>query len=617
MSSWNGNANLSDTTKNGLSEYIIEDLNAIIAELEQVQTKRFEKKELQSSYFQLRKYYKHIELFIEHVSPLEARYYINGALVPKYAEAVAGNIVNPCGFQKIEEYLFDADSIDSVALTFQYSSLHKQLSRLRNSYLKINLQDNVYLEMMQLQLYRMSAMSFNGYDATFTKTNLEECAWNFDGMLELLVHFESYTLKNSTTKTAFNQLKKNIQNAQKSLLKETDYDRFNRLAFIVNHINGINKSLIDFHQACHLPWSEHQQALHLQQGNLFSEPALNPQFFSLYYTDTLKIKEQAALGKILFYDPILSSNNERACASCHNPNKAFTDGLPTSLTFNKSSNLTRNTPSIVDVIFQKAFFYDGKAYHLEKQVFDVVHNQEEMGGNLQDVVLKLRQSDEYKQLFQDAFLLKQDAQISAFAIQKSLAEYEKTLISFNSRFDAYINGERQALNQREINGYNLFAGKALCGSCHFFPIFNGTVPPLFNETEYEIIGSPATKENKILDKDLGRFAVTKLSEQRNAFKTPTVRNAAITAPYMHNGIYTDLDQVLDFYKKGGGKGLKYEVTNQTLPFDSLQLTKVELDDIRMFLFTLSDTSNLQQLPFQLPQINGNPALNNRIWGGNY
>ena len=118
------------------------------------------------------------------------------------------------------------------------------------------------------------------------------------------------------------------------------------------------------------------------------------------------------------------------------------------------------------------------------------------------------------------------------------------------------------------------------------PLFNGTVPPFFNESEFEIIGTPALPDNKNLDKDLGRYAITNADVHRYAFKTPTLRNISKTAPYMHNGVFKTLNEVIEFYHKGGGKGLGYAVPNQTLPFDSLQLNAREKLNIIAFLKTL-------------------------------
>jgi cytochrome c peroxidase len=206
--------------------------------------------------------------------------------------------------------------------------------------------------------------------------------------------------------------------------------------------------------------------------------------------------------------------------------------------------------------------------------------------------------------------------ISFYGILKCIGEFERTLVSMNSRFDAYLKGNTQSLNKEEINGYNLFAGKALCGSCHFFPLLNGLVPPVFNDTEFEVIGTPKDFRNKQLDLDSGRYKISKHNIHLFAFKTPTLRNIAITAPYMHNGCYKELDEVLDFYNKGGGAGLGFDIPHQTLPFDSLQLTKTELKNIKLFLLTLTDTSHSAGRPTRLPVID-DPLLNLRKIGGEY
>ena len=157
-----------------------------------------------------------------------------------------------------------------------------------------------------------------------------------------------------------------------------------------------------------------------------------------------------------------------------------------------------------------------------------------------------------------------------------------------------MQGDSKSLNKAEIEGYNLFAGKALCGSCHFFPLFNGTVPPFYNETEFEVLGTPEASNNKTLDNDPGRFKVTGIEKQRLAFKTPTIRNVELTAPYMHNGVYSTLEEVIEFYHKGGGAGLGLTVPNQTLPFDSLKLSPVEKHRIILFMRTLTEKERMSK-----------------------
>ena len=211
-----------------------------------------------------------------------------------------------------------------------------------------------------------------------------------------------------------------------------------------------------------------------------------------------------------------------------------------------------------------------------------------MRSSLAEAVKKLRAVPEYRKLFAEAFAGSPDSVISPYAVQKAITEYEKTLVSFDSRFDRYLRGDELAMNEREINGYNLFEGKALCGSCHFMPLFNGTAPPFFSDSEFEVIGVPASPDNRTLDPDSGRYRFTKIPEQLHAFKTPTVRNIEITAPYMHNGVYSSLEEVVEFYHKGGGAGLGLPVPNQTLPFDSLQLNPQEKADIILFMKSLTD-----------------------------
>jgi cytochrome c peroxidase len=134
-------------------------------------------------------------------------------------------------------------------------------------------------------------------------------------------------------------------------------------------------------------------------------------------------------------------------------------------------------------------------------------------------------------------------------------------------------------------------GKAKCGTCHFMPLFNGTFPPAFQKMETEVIGVPETISSEKIDPDMGRYNIIKVESFRHAFKIPTVRNAARTAPYMHNGVFTTLNQVLDFYNKGGGAGSGIKIDNQTLPFDKLGLTEKERNDIISFILCLNSKMN--------------------------
>jgi cytochrome c peroxidase len=167
----------------------------------------------------------------------------------------------------------------------------------------------------------------------------------------------------------------------------------------------------------------------------------------------------------------------------------------------------------------------------------------------------------------------------------------ETLSPFNSPFDKYIAGDKNALTKQQIRGFNLFMGKAQCGTCHYAPVFNGLIPPLYKRTEFEILGTTKNTDfkNPELDADSGRYTTFPTKYYMGAFKTPTVRNIARTAPYMHNGAFATLEQVLEFYNKGGGVGLGLNVPMQTLSPKPLQLDSSEVNDIISFLHSLTDS----------------------------
>jgi cytochrome c peroxidase len=184
-----------------------------------------------------------------------------------------------------------------------------------------------------------------------------------------------------------------------------------------------------------------------------------------------------------------------------------------------------------------------------------------------------------------------EGEIKPIYIMIALATYIRSLNPFTSRFDLYMRGNKDKMNAEEINGFNLFMGKAKCGTCHFMPLFNGTAPPFFNTTESEVLGVPSSPSSNIIDPDPGRYTHNKIDELKFSFKTPTLRNIAVTAPYMHNGAFKNLEEVMVFYNKGGGAGVSIQLENQTLSEEPLNLSKSEQKAIISFLNTLSDNRN--------------------------
>jgi len=386
-----------------------------------------------------------------------------------------------------------------------------------------------------------------------------------------------------------------LEKAIAYLQANRDFNKFDRAVFITRFANRISRHLTEFRNELRTPPVTEARLLLPDAVTFFDNNAFNANYYSSDVSEQpsqLKID----LGKSLFYDPILSTKDGRSCGSCHRPEKAFTDGLT------KSTSLTgrpilRNTPTLLNAAFQNFQFYDMRSATLEAQAQAVVENQEEMHGSLSESVKRLSKHVEYKALFHEAF---GTDSITTAQLQYAIASYVRSLVSLNSPFDRYMRGDSSQLTKNQVDGFNLFMGKAQCGICHFMPLFNGTVPPTFADTESEVIGVPSKVEwsNATIDSDPGRYVIFEMEQLRFAFKTPTVRNASLTAPYMHNGVYRSLEEVMKFYNKGGGAGIGIDLPNQTLPGDSLGLTENEQKKVIEFIHALTDTTGLSKAPAQ-------------------
>lgn len=300
-----------------------------------------------------------------------------------------------------------------------------------------------------------------------------------------------------------------------------------------------------------------------------------------YQSSTDKI----ALGKKLFYDTQLSKNNDRSCASCHNPEKAFTDGLKVATDL-VGSPLLRNTPSLTYAGFYHGQFWDMRQMDIESLTTSVIENKDEMHGDMKTIIALVQNDVAYSKSFKTIY---DTEKVEGWQVQNALASYVRSLSTFSSKFDAYVQGNKNALTAQEQQGFNVFVGKGKCATCHFIPLFNGTVPPRFSSSEQEVLGIPSDAAITKLDNDLGRQIYNMdLRQLKNSFKTVTVRNIEKTAPYMHNGVFATLEEVVTFYNKGGGAGFGLKVDNQTLPTDALDLTEAEQKALIAFMKALND-----------------------------
>ncbi len=379
------------------------------------------------------------------------------------------------------------------------------------------------------------------------------------------------------------QFTSQINEAITFINENSDYDTFDRYSFTRNHLTPITRSWVAISKTSEL-WEGNQSTpFNFDAPTFFEDDSFNVSFFTPSINKN-PTNEQITLGKKLFFDEKLSTSGTMACATCHDPKKAYADGLVVNKS-NTGEALQRNTPTLLNTVFQQNFFADGRSNSIIDQVSAVFTNEKEFNTNVHEFSTRILEDPSYLEMFEKAY---GGVSTRNTDVVKAISSYVSTLNTFDSKFDRNMRGDEDTFTKEEQLGMNLFMGKALCATCHFMPLTNGTVPPFFAETEREVIGVPETAENKELDDDTGYYWRFEAEQHKGMFKTPTVRNAALTAPYMHNGVYTTLEQVMDFYNQGGGGGLGFDLPHQTLPFDNLKLTDEELSALTAFVKALTD-----------------------------
>jgi cytochrome c peroxidase len=287
---------------------------------------------------------------------------------------------------------------------------------------------------------------------------------------------------------------------------------------------------------------------------------------------------RVALGKTLFFDPRLSGSNWISCASCHNPSRGWSDGLPTGMGHGMQA-LKRATPPLVNCGFNTTLLWDGAAPSLEDQALGPIANAAEMNQDLPGLVRKLSAVRGYPALFEAAY---PGEGISEQTIGKAIAAYERTILSGESPFDRWRKGDARAVDASVKRGFALFEGKAKCVKCH--EGFN------FTDNGFHNLGLKSTNG----EVDVGRFAQRRVAVAYGAFRTPTLRDVELTAPYMHNGLYTTLEEVVEHYDRGG------DVTEHLSPnMTPLNLTAQEKADLVSFMKSLTGKQMVVTLP-QLP-----------------
>lgn len=399
-----------------------------------------------------------------------------------------------------------------------------------------------------------------------------------------------------------------------------DYSRFDHFAFIRDYINPLflqNQQLINRYHVVSRSLTDY--ALNKKEISIFDKALYNGQNAKgifLRVQDPGTLAEIDGLGRMLFFDPLLSGNNQRSCASCHKPSQFLTDtSFSGSLSFDHQGALARNTPSLLNAGFNHLLMIDGKHYSLQDQVKAVIANPQEMGGDQREILAKVLSCAEYRNGFRKLLPFTPiEKEVTMDHIASAITSYYSRFSASYSPFDRAMNGQAPVTDSVRL-GFNLFMSKAQCATCHFVPQFNGVKPPYIG-SEFEVLGVPADRSYKKLSADSGRFLVNPAEETLRAFRTGTIRNAARTAPYMHNGVFRTLEEVVDFYDAGGGAGHGLAVPNQTLSADSLKLTVPEKKLLIAFIRSLNEDVSVDAFAGRLPP-SKSKALNARKPGGTY
>jgi cytochrome c peroxidase len=565
--------------------------------------------EVQRAFREARLAYKRVEPLVEMYAPTTAEL-INGPALDEVEEDDPNRFVLRAeGFQVIEERLFpEVDPAGRAEVAEEVAILRANVRRARGMLASTPLTDAAVFDALRQQIARATLLGLAGFDAPLAATGVRETAESFRAVRAALAPYRA--------SDRWREADGRLARAVTYLEAHPDFDSFDRLTFLREHANPAARALWRLREGLGIAAPEGRLAWRGLAATPWERDAFDALAFAPGSAEA-PVPARVELGRTLFFDPILSGDGRRACASCHAPEKGFADGLARSLPTGATRGaVLRNAPTLVNAGLQAATFYDLRTTFLEDQVADVVSNPDEMHGDFAAVARRLGGSPEYVARFGHAFA---GGGVDERRVRAAVAAYVRSLQRLDSRFDREVRGEPGGMDAAERRGFNLFMGRAKCGTCHFAPLFNGTVPPAYTEAEVEVLGvpaAPATRSARV-DPDPGRARVTRIELHQHAFKTPTVRNVALTAPYMHNGVYRTLEEVVDFYDRGGGAGIGIGLANQTLPPDALKLSKREKSDLVAFMRALTDTTGLTARPAVLPRFPHTAHLDRRPIGGAY
>ncbi len=546
--------------------------------------------DVHTEFRQARAQYKRIEAVLEFYAPALAAAFNSRRQEVDDEDAPPPGTLVASGFPALESLVWPkapAVTVDSARSIVD--GMRPAVRRLRNIASTIVPTDAQIIELGRLEVARVSTLGIAGFDAPLTGEAMRECAEALEGVRSLYAAVGA--ARWSSVRRERSVLDSALTRTELYLRAHPDFDAYDRLEFIAEYARPAAEALDAVRIATRTAPVSMPRGWRADVASVYSAGA----FDSHAYANTSAPRPTAALialGERLFAEPRLSGTGMRSCASCHQPSRAFTDGLATAANVRGSgSRVFRNTPTLLNASLQPAQFADERSVTLEDQVIEVLRSPAEMASSVESAAAKLDADASYRAEFTRAFDGAPEPPVTPLRLRQALAAYVRSLVALDSRFDQAVRGDTGRLTAVERRGFALFMGKAGCGTCHFAPLFNGNTPPLYLSSDVEVIGTPASPARpSVVDADSGRARIDRLPAHLRAFKTPSLRNVTLTAPYMHHGAFATLDEVMRFYNGGGGQGAGARIPNQTLSPDSLRLSDAERAAVISFLGTLTDTA---------------------------
>lgn len=542
---------------------------------------------VRASFLRARLAYKRVEGVVEFYAPSVAASLNSRRQEVDDDDAPPPSTLQASGFPALEAQLWPSVSArgahDAVAIV---DDMRETTTRIRQLADAVVPTPSQLIEVSRQELARVSTLGIAGFDTPVTHAVLAESAAAVDGLRTLL----------NADPAAWGRATAQLRVVDSALavmstsLRDTKFDSFERLPFLVSRAIPAAHAVDALRNAAGVSSVAIQRFWRAEAASPYDRDAFNTLVFASHGHAPTSAAVRA-LGERLFNDRGLSGTGTRSCASCHVPSHAFTDGMPRQRSIDGRGIVARHTPTLLNAALSPAYFADERAPSLEEQVVRVLGSKTEMGSSIERATAAVNANAAYDRAAEQAFGTPSGSPLTPLEVRQAIAAYVRSLIALNSRFDRAVHGDLSAVTSAERHGFDVFMGKAGCGTCHFAPLFNGTTPPVYRSADVEVIGVPKSPIAQTrLDDDRGRGALDQQPLHDHAFKTPTVRNASVTGPYFHHGAYATLREVIDFYDRGGGAGVGVRIPNQTLSATKLELSERDKRDLEAFLGALADTT---------------------------